>query len=189
MPEGRRGDPGSETRIQAAPHAEVAAPGPWEGACGPLTDTQTPSLFTWTVPGHSTVKHHLSAFADTHRTRAPWVRRADAASRDVSTPEANITRPVRTDCTHCPYFCTHKSGVPAFTRTSPTSRTHSAFTTESLFTHDLRHYFHHDLTCVCLGLFPGFGVPPRYREGALKTILLIWSWEEDYITSWNSGRL
>lgn len=39
LPEGRRGDPGFKIWIQAVPGAEVAALGPWEGACGPLTDT------------------------------------------------------------------------------------------------------------------------------------------------------
>lgn len=68
---GEEGRPRLRDPDPGAPRAKVAAPGPWEGACGPLTDTQTPALFTWTVPGHSTVKYQLSAFVDTRRRRAP----------------------------------------------------------------------------------------------------------------------
>ena len=49
-----------------------------------LTAPETPSVFTWTIPGHSIVHHHLSAFADTRCTRSPWMGTAYFAFRDVS---------------------------------------------------------------------------------------------------------
>uniref|UniRef100_A0ABI7XY23 Lin-7 homolog C, crumbs cell polarity complex component n=1 Tax=Felis catus TaxID=9685 RepID=A0ABI7XY23_FELCA len=49
----------------------------------------------------------------------------------MSTPEANITRPVRRDYTHCPYLCAHKSGVPALTPTYCRHPGHTAHSPQS----------------------------------------------------------
>lgn len=49
-----------------------------------LTDPETPSVFTRTIPEHSIVYDHLSAFADIRCTLAPGMVTACFAFRDVS---------------------------------------------------------------------------------------------------------
>lgn len=129
-------------------------------------------------PGLSTVEHHLSAFADTCCTRAPWVGTTDNGFQRRVNPTqtshaqfSRITHGTRT----ARVYAVHKPSVPILhsvtallpdtghSRTEPSPR--------SLFTHKLHGYFHHNLTFICIRVFAGFSAPPGYRESALKTIL------------------
>lgn len=135
------------------------------------------------------MEHHLSA-SQTHAAHAPpgWAQRtphSETRSLEKRAPPGwdrlhaqPLLRGAHTQCAH-PH--PRVAPFPAHGTTPPSSDLRAR--TRSLLSPQLL------LSVYSIGVFPGFGAPPRYSEGAWKAVPLIYWFWKGCRTRRNSGRL